>query len=262
MPRGPDRDRLARDLRALGLRRGGHLLIHSSLRQVATGPATVLDALRLATGPQATLVVPTQTTMNSPTSLAFRTATSGLDAERLARFVAELPGFDPATTPSNGMGALAEHIRTRPRASRSRHPLTSFAALGPHAAAITSVHDLECHLGERSPLGRLYAADASVLLLGVGYEVCTAFHLAEYRLSPATRRYRCFVAEDGVRKDLEFTGIVLDDDDFGALGADLDPLPFVRRGRVGAANCRLFPLRAAVDFAAGWFRTNRNQMIA
>jgi aminoglycoside N3'-acetyltransferase len=55
-----------------------------------------------------------------------------------------------------------------------------------------------CHLGERSPLGWLYAADAAILLLGVGYDACTAFHLAEYR-RPSTRpqKYHCFVADGG-----------------------------------------------------------------
>jgi aminoglycoside 3-N-acetyltransferase len=33
--------------------------------------------------------------------------------------------------------------------------------------------------GEHSPLARLEEVGAQVLLLGVGYDVCTAFHLAE-----------------------------------------------------------------------------------
>ena len=50
-------------------------------------------------------------------------------------------------------------------------------------------HRLESHLGEYSPLAKLYRMEASVLLLGVGYQVCSAFHLAEYRYveSPPTR---------------------------------------------------------------------------
>jgi aminoglycoside 3-N-acetyltransferase len=31
-------------------------------------------------------------------------------------------------------------------------------------------------------MGELYAADGQILLLGLGYEACTALHLAEYRL--------------------------------------------------------------------------------
>ena len=110
------------------------------------------------------------------------------------------------------MGAFAEYLRTRPSASRSSHPQVSFAAIGPRARACTSVHDLDCHLGDRSPLGWLYAADAAILLLGVGYSACTAFHLAEYRLpgERPQRRYQCFTAEGGKRVEHEFTDIDLD----------------------------------------------------
>lgn len=36
-------------------------------------------------------------------------------------------------------------------------------------------------MGEKSPLARLEECSAKVLLLGVGYQVCTFLHLAEYR---------------------------------------------------------------------------------
>jgi len=263
-------DRLVTDLRSLGLRRGQDLLIHSSLRQVGPvdgGAATLLAAIIDVAGPDATLVVPTQTTLGSVTSRAFLSATAGLSPEERARFAAAVPGFDPATTPSTGMGAFAEYLRTRPSAVRSGHPLVSFAALGPRARACASVHDLDCHLGERSPLGWLYAADAAILLLGVGYSVCTAFHLAEYRLPGVApqRRYRCSTASGQTLVQHEFTDIELDDTDFGILGSDVESaadrgaLPGLRRGRVGAAACRLLPLRASVDFACSWLAAHRRR---
>ena len=183
---GFSRTRLTSDLQALGLQQGQDLLIHCSFRQigiVAGGTATLLTSLRDVAGPEATLVVPTQTSLNSLSSRAFLAATGDLDPAERTRFIAAMEGFDPATTPSTGMGAFAEHLRLQRTAMRSSHPQTSFAALGPAAQACTSVHDLECHLGERSPLGWLYERNAAILLLGVGYSACTAFHLAEYRLS-------------------------------------------------------------------------------
>ena len=258
------RDQLVADLRALGLRRGQDLLIHCSLRQVGRidgGAATLLDAILEVAGP-ATLVVPTQTTMNSLTSAAFRAATAGFDLAERARFIAAMPGFDPATTPSTGMGAFAEYVRTLPSASRSRHPQVSFAAVGPKARACTAVHDLDCHLGDRSPLGWLYVARAAILLLGVGYAACTAFHLAEYYLPAAPRRtYQCFGLEAGARVALGFRDIDLDDGDFEALGADLDQDRdiSVGRGPVGAAAGRLISLPAAVDFARSWLELHRER---
>jgi len=265
------RDQLVTDLRSLGVRRGQDLLVHCSMRKVGPvdgGAAALLAALRAVAGPAATLVVPTETAQNSLTSRAFRAAIAGLDADQRAAYVAAMPGFDPARTPSAGMGAFAEHVRMRPAASRSSHPQASFAALGPRAGECTSVHDLNCHLGERSPLGWLYAADAAILLLGVGYAACTAFHLAEYRL-PETRpqTYHCFVAEDGRRVERTFTGIVLDDSVFGLLGQAMESAACLgrpsglRRGRVGSAAARLVPLREAVDFAGSWLAQRRGHNV-
>jgi aminoglycoside 3-N-acetyltransferase len=261
-----NRDRLAADLQSLGLRRGQDLLVHCSLRrigQIDGGAATLLDAIRDVGGPEATVVVPTQTTLNSLTSSAFLAATAGLDAEGRARFVAAMPGFDPASTPSAGMGAFAEYVRTHPAARRSPHPQASFAAIGPGARACSAVHDLECHFGERSPLAWLYAADAAILLLGVGYAVCTAFHLAEYRLPgpPPRRLYHCFTLDRGKRVAHEFADVDLDDGDFAVLGAELDSTPVPRRGQVGSATCRLVPLRAAVDFARTWLEIHRESVV-
>jgi aminoglycoside 3-N-acetyltransferase len=212
------------------------------------------------------------TLLYSFTSSVFRAATAGLSPGDYDRFVAALPGFHPLTSPSMGMGALAEHIRTLPGARRSAHPLSSFAAIGPDAGQCTAVHDLACQHGDRSPLGWLYAADAAILLLGVGYSVCTSFHLAEYRIPgrQRPRRYRCLVNRDGVQEQREFTGIELDDSDFETLGTALESAYGVRasaespsldsglhRGLVGAAESRLVPMRAAVDFACSWLAANR-----
>lgn len=258
------RQQLVADLRALGVRRGEDLLIHSSLRLIGPvegGPATLLGALIDVAGPQATLVVPTHTTLNSLTSRAHRAAVADLDEDDLARYIADMPGFDPARTPSQEMGALAEHVRTIPSAERSHHPITSFSALGPHARDCTSVHELDCQLGDRSPLGWLHAADAAILLLGVEFTACTAFHLAEYHLpwTPAVQLYHCFTAEEGGRVKREFTAPALDDSDFRQLGAALEDaaLDGLQVGDVGSGTGRLVPLRVAVDFAVTWLAAHR-----
>lgn len=264
------RDQLAAELRSLGLRPGQDLLIHCSLRQVGHiegGAAALLDALRAVSGSAATLVVPTQTTRNSLTSDFFLSATVGLNEEERARYIAAMPGFNPATSPSTGMGVFAEYLRTRPAACRSSHPQVSFAAIGPGASACVAVHDLDCHLGDRSPLGWLYAADAAILLLGVGYSACTAFHLAEYRLPGTPRKsYQCFTAEGGTRVKHDFTDLDLDASDFGLLGAALESpvgvdTSAVHQGKIGGAVCRLVPLRAAVDFACSWLPVHRHQVV-
>lgn len=261
MSQGRDRQRLAADLLALGLPRGRDVLVHCSLRQVgpvAGGPRTLFRAIRSVAGPAATVVVPTQTPNNSTTSTAFREATSGMsEAERsdYERSVA----FDPDRTPSYGMGALAEYVRRRDDAVRSAHPLTSFAAVGPAAQTIVADHALHSHLGDESPLATLYDRGAGVLLIGVGFESCTALHLAEYRLpTPVrTRPYRCYSLRGGERVRHEFEAPQLTADDFDRLGAQLQSERPVSRGTVGQAAATLVGVPDAVDFAIGWMAANR-----
>lgn len=248
---------------ALGIPPGRPVLVHTSMRSVGPvdgGVDTVLAALRRVVGPGTSIVVPAQTPDNSTTSPVFRAATEGLAPGEVRRYIARIEGFDPRTTPSFGMGALAERVRRDPAAVRSVHPQTSFAALGPDAAELMRVHELESHLGEESPLGALYRADGSALLLGVDYAACTAFHLAEYRMPRRRfRPYRCFVRDGDRRLERGFTGLDLDDSDFRELGAALERATgsAVTRGPVGRTEARMLSIRRSVDFAVGWMARHR-----
>ena len=254
---------LARQLTALGIEEGGVLMVHASLRSLGRaegGADTVLSALRRALGPDGTLVVPAFTSDNSDRSAAHLERVRGLSDEARTAFRESMPPFDRATTPSTGLGILAETTRLHPRSLRSAHPQTSFAALGPHAAQIVEDHSPDCHLGESSPLARLYDLRAQILLLGVGYDRCTAFHLGEYRVkAPPRRSYRCVIRLNGRRQWWEYDDIALDDSDFGTLGADFEAAKAgaVRSGPVGKAHCRLVNFAEAVDYARNWLPAHR-----
>jgi aminoglycoside 3-N-acetyltransferase len=165
----------------------------------------MFNALRQGLGSGVTLVVPTQTADNSFTSRAYRQATAGLVRRANHSHRAAMPGFDLHTTPAAGVGALAEYVRRQQGAIRSNHPQCSFAALGPDAAPLMERHHLDCHLGEESPLGALYDADASILLLGVGYASCTAFHLPSTD-APGTDRFRSSAASCGTTAAVKSSG--------------------------------------------------------
>jgi aminoglycoside 3-N-acetyltransferase len=263
---GADRVRLRADLEKIGLRIGSVVLVHASMRRVrpdAGGAATVLSALRDVLGRHGTVVVPAQTTWNSTTSSVFRDATAGMTETQLAAHLAGLPAFDPHTTPSAGMGAFAEHVRTRTGTVRSAHPQTSFAAIGPGAAELMGRHDLDCLLGDRSPLAALYEVGAYALHLGPGFDRATAFHLGEWRSSRRRRRYRCKIA-DAPAPDgwTSFEDVAYDDGDFSRIGAGFeDCSAAVGRGTVGSADTLLYSVRAAADYAEDWIRAERDQDI-
>ncbi|MGW9071338.1 aminoglycoside N(3)-acetyltransferase [Streptomyces yangpuensis] len=272
-PAGPGRGRrttgalqLAVQLRLLGVRPGMRLLVHASLRGTGLRPEQLRDALRGVLGPRGTLVVPAFTPQNSRTSSAHLERIAGMDEAEVRAFVDRMPPFDPASTPSQGMGSLAEAVRTAPGAARSSHPQTSFAALGADAERLCADHRLESHLGEETPLGKLCWEGGQVLMINVGFSVCTAFHLAEYRIpKPPLRMYECVVkvnlpeGHQGSRQEGEWTAyedVALDDRDFAEIGRAF-PDSRVRRGRVAAASCMLFSVPEAVDHALDWMTENR-----
>ncbi|XCW06559.1 AAC(3) family N-acetyltransferase [Streptomyces sp. HUAS MG47] len=245
------------DLVRLGLRPGDTLLVHASLSGTGLEAGTLREALRAALGPEGTLVVPAFTPENSDTSPQYRARVAGLTPGQTEEVRAGMPAFDPLRTPCPGMGRFAESVRTAPGAVRSAHPQTSFAALGRDAERLTADHPLHSHLGEESPLGALWRADAKVLMIQVGFEVCTAFHLAEYRVGAPERSYRCVIrGADGGPEWTEYRDAVLDDSDFAAVGASF-PWQLKRDGRIGGTFARLFSLRDAVDHATQWMTEKR-----
>jgi aminoglycoside N3'-acetyltransferase len=144
-------------LRRLGVKHGGVLLVHTSFRAVRPvegGPAGLVEAFRLALEPEGTLVMPSWT---------------GSDDE----------AFDPITTPASAdLGAVAETFWRMAGVRRSGHPF-AFAALGPSARLVTcDPLPLPPHI-PRSPVGRVHELDGQVLLLGVGHDADTMLHLAE-----------------------------------------------------------------------------------
>ncbi|MFF2009772.1 aminoglycoside N(3)-acetyltransferase [Streptomyces sp. NPDC058195] len=254
---------LAGQLTALGVEPGGVLLVHASMRAVGPvsgGARAVAGALRDALGGDGTLVVPAFTPENSDTSPHYLDRVRGLDDQARKAVRAGMPPFDPAVSPAPSMGRLAETVRLSQGAVRSGHPQTSFAAVGPGARNLLAGHRPDCHLGEDSPLARLYASRAQVLMLGTGFGTCTAFHLGEYRVpAPPRRIYRCVVTAGGLRQWWEYEDVALDDSDFTALGADFARARglLVRTGPVGTATSRLFRITDAVDFAAHWLPSHR-----
>ncbi|MCF2526710.1 aminoglycoside N(3)-acetyltransferase [Yinghuangia soli] len=257
-----DVERIVDQFRALGITDGDTVLVHSSLRSlgpVQGGAATVLGALRRAVGRAAgTVVVPAFTPDNSDTSDQYRKATAGMTADEVREYRAAMPPFRAATTPASPVvGALAEVLRLCPGSHRSAHPISSFAALGRHAAVVTAHHDPTCHFGERSPLARLYALpQAKILMLGTGFAACSAFHLAEYR-GPARRQriYRCVVpGADGRGEWWSHGDIDLDGGDFAEIGAaySAGAAESPSTGPVGDATATIVPFAPAVDFAVRW----------
>jgi aminoglycoside 3-N-acetyltransferase len=157
------------------------VLVHSSLRAVGPmdgGGETLLRAFRQVLGPSGTLMVPTFTFEHSdPAGWHYPPATP----DALERARAAVPVFDPQTTPTHipWIGIFPEIVRRQPDATRSSHPVVSFAALGANAEFLTQNAPFHYPLGSESPLARLHQLNGKILLLGVTHKSNTALHLAE-----------------------------------------------------------------------------------
>ena len=92
-----------------------------------------------------------------------------------------------------------------------------------------------------------------MLLLGVGYDSNTAFHLAEYRIKE--RRDATLgapILKNGERVWITYRDIILDADCFDNLGEAFERDLKLTTGKVGSASARLVALRKMVDYAVGW----------
>lgn len=254
------RGSLVADLRGLGVRAGGVVLMHSSLRSlgfVAGGPQAVVEALLEVLGAEGTLVVPTHTPDNTDPA---HWVSPPVPEAWWSVIREEAPGFDPALTPAGrALGRLAELVRTWTGARRSSHPQVSFAALGARADEVVSGHRLDDGLGESSPLGAVYRLDGSVLLLGCGHERNTSMHLSEWRSPKAPRHVvgSSVRLPDGTAVWREWEDVDEDEGDFGQIGDAFEAAGGARVGTVGAATARLMSQRAVVDFATDWMSQHR-----
>lgn len=248
--------RIQADLRSLGVESGSVLMVHTSMSQIGFipgGAQAVIDALLDVLGPDGTLAMPAfSATITDP-----RFWTNPSVHESWWPTIREhTPAFDPAKTPTRMLGAVAELFRGWPGVLRSSHPHQSVAAHGPKSATITEQHSLENGMGEGSPLARLYALDARVLLLGVDHGNNSALHLAEHRARYPGKRN---VTEGAPLAAgwTEFETLYYDEEDFPEIGAAFGDRATC--GPVGQADAQLMRQREIVDFGATWMTANRGR---
>lgn len=147
-----------RALRAVGVRAGMILAVHSSLSEfgyVRGGAATVVAALRSVLGPKGTLLMPTH-------------SNSMLGA----------PPYDPVRSKSN-VGAVTEYFRSLPGVIRSKHPTHSVAGIGPAVKRLFSgVSPDQTPLSPDGFWGKLVDLNGYVLMM-CPVKSCTLLHIGE-----------------------------------------------------------------------------------
>lgn len=153
------------------------------------------------------------------------------------------------------MGAIAETFRTWPGTLRSEHPLESVCASGPRAEEITREHPLAFSEGPGSPFAKLYDLDSRILLLGVGFNRCTALHFAESLVAKRRTTTVRFPRRVGARREWVEVPNVADDNDthFPVIGERYRAAARATERTLGEAAALLFPMRDLVDFGRAYF---------
>jgi aminoglycoside 3-N-acetyltransferase len=264
------RSRLVRDLRKLGLRPGGVVMVHcrmSALGRVVGGAEVVVRALLDVLGPEGTLVAYTGWQDAPPDDL------DALDEEARRAYLEEHPAYDPRVALSRrDHGRIPEALRTWPGALHSGHPEAGVVAVGPLARAITAGHPYDDAYGAGTPYARLVDFGGRVVILGAPLDTATLVHHAEAVAEVSGKRrvgYRYPVLEGGERVWRHFSDI---DTSEGALpyerviGEGADYVGYIMRsafdagagrsGLVGEATAYLVGARELVAHAVGWIERN------
>ena len=152
-----NKDRLIEEFKNLGIEAGDHIgigLSFKSLGNVIGGPDTFIDALLEVVGPEGTIMANTYT-------------------PNLKNRVFEIRYSSPNT------GIVPEKIMIRKDAIRSRHPVTSVAAIGRLAHHLTDGHDQ--NTPAYMPYSRLAESNGKILSIGIGDRLVGFRHQAQYQ---------------------------------------------------------------------------------
>lgn len=247
-------------LKDAGVQKGQAIMVHtslSSLGYVCGGAQSVIEALIESVGDEGTIMMPTQSWKNlDPAAGVY-----WQEPEEWWSAIREsIPAYDKRITPTNTMGAVSEMFRQWPGTLRSDHPARSVAAWGRYAQYLTENHDLSDIFGDSSPIGRLYKLDGYVLLIGVGYDKNTSFHLADVRAEYPGKHTvveSSAIQLDGKRIWKSYETLAVDGEDFPAIGKAFEQTGQVCHASLGNGTLSMMSQRASVDFAVKWIEDNR-----
>ena len=174
------RTNLLNDLSSLGVQVGDGLFVHASMSAIGStvgGARTIVGSLLETVGATGLVGMPG---FSSDAYFPAELDKSRLTENQIAAIEDAVPGFDFAKSPTSGMGVIAETSRTWPGTQRSGHPAVSICLNGLKASDFLEEHSLAWATGERTPLGKLLDRQAmKILLVGVGWNRCSALHTAE-----------------------------------------------------------------------------------
>jgi aminoglycoside 3-N-acetyltransferase len=258
------KETLKKQLGTLGIKSGDNIIVHSSLKSmgwIAGGAQAVVEALLETVTRTGTIIMPAQSPDNSEPSNWMLPPVPEAWHEPIRQ---SIPAYDPHLTHLRGMGKIADCFHRHPETLRSPHPAHSFMAWGLHADDWMKEHPLGDSFGTSSPLGKMVNTDVKVLMIGVGYDSCTALHLSEYLAPELTVSPEgAAIMQNGERIWATFDMVDVDSDIFPELGTSFEETNpgIVLDGTLGQASCKVVPMKPLIDFGTGWVAERRKSKV-
>lgn len=244
------------ELRGLGVNLGDGLFVHTALGRighVVGGPRGLIQGLIDAVGPSGLVGMPGfSDDAYDPVEV------HGLDvsAHQHDHIRRQVPGFDPGLSNVRQNGTVPEAFRSWPGVKRSLHPTSSVLLLGADATEWCDPHDPKgWPTGPETPWGRLrFRPQMKVLLIGVGWNRCSALHAAESAAKHKRTVTRTFKLGQGPDAPWISAPDVSDDLDrlFPLVGDDWEKTGNVQTGKIGDADVKITKYDALVEFASDW----------
>ncbi|MEM7058046.1 MAG: AAC(3) family N-acetyltransferase [Pseudomonadota bacterium] len=241
----------------MGLAPGDSVFVHTALGQIGHvigGPRGLIEALIDTVGETGLIGMP-GFSRDAYDPLEF--VDIKVSQAESAHFRGQVPGFDIARSDVRANGIVAETFRTWPGVVRSPHPTSSVLLLGPDAAELAVPHDAHgWATGPETPWGRLQnRQNMKILLIGVGWNRCSALHAAETLALHKRTKQRHLKTGPGPDAPWVDAPDVADDLDtlFPLVGQDWENAGSVTFGKIGNAHCRMTGYAPLLDFASQWF---------
>ncbi len=232
----------------LGVKKGMLLYVSASMesfRCVVGGSQAVIESLMELVGYDGTIV------MAAPTRyLCDPLEIGNIPRDRIDEARKQTLPFNKKLSVPVGVGEVAVQFMRNEAVLRSNHPMVSFLAWGKYAKLIVEKHPLHFGMNQDSPLGKIKEYNGYVVTLGVDYDQCEIFHLAQYvTMKSPIRIYSCPIEKSGAVSWIQLLDLELTVKGYQDIGQTMEEKQVVKSTYLGNSICRLFSAKSAYQCA-------------
>ena len=242
---------IAISIRALGIRRGDSVVVHSSYKSIGNvdgGPRAVIEALIDVVLPEVALLFPN---LFNPHCFT----------------VENPPRFDLKGAHVRNLGVIPDLFKFNYADHFSVHPTHSMMGIGARAEEIAKDHEKAgCCCGWGTPWTKNASSGGWILLIGVDQRSNTSYHSTEEQMEDSFKLTEQEIHGTVVIDGAEFIvpsrlHLWTSHADFNILNPELEASGRLKRGRIGDAKTMCLDARGFLDLALRKLRQDREYFL-